>query len=741
MGLGKRTACWLAGSMLLIAACAGGSDSASVVEESTAETGGQGTSDGSSTSTDTDSDNQDSPGEDRADTDTDDSPPAPVTTLLGEPVETLQEDPETGELSVITEDPPGPNTFEDVVDRGVEAGLWDELEGLTRVLGFAVGGVPLDQVPGADQVITGEFRDLLFRANEYALSGDYTDDELADLRKWYEVAVPSSEVLEALESAATPSPFAGTGFRSQAAACAPVDAEDFSGRAVVEGCYKVYEDQAAGATLRVYYPEWFESEPDLADGPLAAREALVRSVETYAGFGAPVGDISMVFSAVNTQEGSRVNAVATVDAQWGTASIAGACPITTFPHAVPRGEKFQQTVAHEVWHCVQREYGYSAGVPASEKWFIEGGATYFSNVVYPAADSENGWARVFDSSSATKPLFDLGYDAWVWWQYLGGREGPAAVADMHRRMEQQGDGGKSAMASYGMEFQRFVVDYLAGAIPDESDGQVPRGTQYLTPAREVKNNDDGRELTFTAEPFVAARWWIEYDKQLRVLETDQTNTLGEVAMAKWDERLDPQSWKEVAPEVRSKCTKKAFYAIVATTHEGSHKAKIRIDETEQAVCDPCLIGTWNLQLDTFEEMIKVAAGGSLRTETNFELGGNYYFEFDDQGDFKEQRAPLRVIIGSGGFNLVLTINSFGSGRYTADGETISILSVVEDFVTVESSIGVLGAEFSDTNVFDAGGSGTYECDDDTLTVTVTGFPPIAFDRVDRILGPDNTVPA
>jgi hypothetical protein len=54
---------------------------------------------------------------------------------------------------------------------------------------------------------------------------------------------------------------------------------------------------------------------------------------------------------------------------------------------------------------------------------------------------------------------------------------------------------------------------------------------------------------------------------------------------------------------------------------------------------------------------------------------------------------------------------------------------------------VLGAEFTDTNVFDAGGSGIYECDDDTLTVTVTGFPQVAFDRVDRMFGADNTIPA
>jgi hypothetical protein len=651
------------------------------------------------------------------------------------------EDSDTGQPTIGTEAPAGPQDFGEVVDRGIEAGLWNELDGLTRVLGFAVGGVALDQVPGAGQVVTGEIRELLLRSNQYALSGDYTDGELAELQKWYEVAVPPPEVSAAIASTARSSSFAGTGFRSLAAGCAPVDPAASSPWAVVEGCYKVYEDVVAGVTLRVYYPEWYESDPDLADGPLAAREALIRSIETYSEF-APVGDIDVVFSAVNTPEGSSVYAVATVDAQWGNASIAGACPVTVFPQAVARGEQFQQTIAHEVWHCVQRESGYSAGVPPSEKWFIEGGAEYFSNVVYPAADSENEWAVTFDRSSRATPLFELGYEAWVWWQYLGGREGPASVAEMHERMEQQGDGGRAAMASYGAEFQRFVVDYMVGAIPDESDGMVPRGVRYRLPKMRVENNDDGRELELPAEPFVAARWFIEYDTQLRVLETDQTTTVGEIAMAKWDDRLSQSAWKEVAPEVRSKCTRMEFYVVVATTHEGSHKGKIRIDQTEQAVCDPCLIGTWDLRLDTFKAMIIAAAGSGMPAGTDFEFDGNYYLEFGDQGDFKQQRNALQIIAGSGGFDVTFTINSFGTGQYTADGERIWVISVVDEFVNVDSSIAIGGgAAFSDSNVFDAGGGGTYTCDEKVLSVTTTGFPEITFDRVEKILAPDNTIPA
>ena len=48
-------------------------------------------------------------------------------------------DPDTDELIEATETAPGPATWSEVVDAGVAAGLWDELEGVTRMLGTRSG--------------------------------------------------------------------------------------------------------------------------------------------------------------------------------------------------------------------------------------------------------------------------------------------------------------------------------------------------------------------------------------------------------------------------------------------------------------------------------------------------------------------------------------------------------------------------------------------------------------------------
>lgn len=668
------------------------------------------------------------------------SGPTPVTTLPAEQISYIRIDPETGELTEVTAPERGPTTLTEVVDLGITAGLWDELDGLERVLGYVVGAVQPDQVPGVGEIESSDLGGLLDHANELAVGGEYGEDDLAELRRLYELIAPPPEALDLLAESAQPSEAQGFRRRAVPSGCAPVDPDDFSDWAVVEGCYKVIEATVTtpygDKRMRVYYPAWYD-ETDEALLPQAALEALIESTTVYSSY-ALVGDISMVFSLVDTIDSDATLAVATVDSQWGLASIAGACPVTMFPSAAADIRALQQTVAHEVWHCVQRENGYRVGVPEGYAWYIEGGAEYMSNVVYPDVNDEHGWAGVFDWNALRTPVFDLSYDAWVWWQYLGSEQGPAAVVDLMQRIEDSGDRGVGIMTdSYGPSFQSFVVDYMAGVIPD-GGGKVPRGELTLPPPLQVDRNSDGKTLDVEVEPFVAGRWTIEYDKQLRVLQVDRTETPGGLAMVEKDRRTDPAEWKEVFPEVRSKCETKAYYMIAATTDQGTHRPRIEITETEQAVCDPCLIGTWDLRLDTFKELIVAASGGAVPAGVDFEFGGNYFLEFEDDGDFKDQRAGLSINATAEGQTITFVIDSYAEGRYTADGENIAILDVVELYVNVAAPIP--GAGFSDTNVFDPGGGGTYVCDDDVLTVTVESYPPISWDRVDKILKPDNTVP-
>ena len=759
MGIDRRLIGFAVAFSLLVTACTGGGESS---VETTLDT----TNPPEATST--------VPGQESAPagtpTTTSEGNSTPTTVPPGTRV-AITIDPQTGEPVEAEVEISGPTTFGEVVDSGIDAGLWDEVSGLTQVLGYAVGAIPADQVPGVTEVYTREINDILERANALALSGDYSQDELADLQRWYEIAVPPTEAIELLaDSASAPQALSpaytgeeistaqgnalaqrasgGVGTNAVRAGsfiqaqgnCAPVVADEFSSYAVIEGCYEMFEDSVEGITVRVLYPSWYNDDETLAPLPLLAREALAASVTTYKSLG-ELGDMTAIFSLVATAESGRTPAIATHHAQWATASIPPGCPITIFPTGFEGEGPFKQVIAHEAWHCVQDYSGFPTGVASGTEWYHEGGAEYFSNVVYPTVDREHQSLSTFDSDSLTKPLWDMSYAAWVWWQFLANRQSPRFVADLQLQMAQAGDKGHGAVAAHDKDFQQFVVEYVAGKIADESGADLPPGSQFRKPFTVVTKDDKGKTLEFAVEPFVAGRFIIQYNPELRVFQSDVTSTSGEVAMAEWEKKSSLAEWKQVAPEVRSKCKDKKYYALAVTTGDGTHTAKVKIDRIEKASCDPCMLGTWDLDLDTFAAMILEAAAssGQVTAGTELKFNGNYYTSLDDESVMKEQRDNLVITMSTNDGSLDFTINSYAEGKYTADGERLEIFDVFEHFADVKASIpGLGGFSFPQGSSFSDGGSGTYECRKDDMTVTIDGFLPLRYDRVDKILSPPPT---
>jgi hypothetical protein len=491
----------------------------------------------------------------------------------------------------------------------------------------------------------------------------------------------------------------------------------------------MYEESVQEATLRVFFPDWYLEDEQLVLLPQMAIEALMASASTFAPL-ATIGDMDLLFSPVDAFDpddpGSYGKAgVANVDATWGEASRGGSCPITVFPSAFPRD--FQHTIAHEAWHCVQRENGYPRGVSRPVRWIYEGGAEYFASLVYPNRD----FLFTFDKTSRTTALWDMDYPAWVWWQFLGNQTSPRSVADLQQELVHAADGGKSVMADYGALFERFVIEYVAGVIADAHGSTLPMGRYFNAPVRIVSKDDTGSEYEFSVEAFVAARHTIKYDEQLRVMQSDETATDGRTAMVKYESRRMIDEWRSgIFPEVRSKCEGEVTYMVVTTVASGTHKVTMQVDEIEEAVCDPCVLGTWDLDLDTFQAMIMAAMGEALPTGASFDIGGNYYISFDDEAGFQEQRDGLTVQMTFSGQSIASVIDSFSVGEYSADGENMAVINVADLYVVV--SMG--GSGFAQEGSI-ISGDGTYECRQDDMTITVTGFEPVEWVRVDKILEP------
>ena len=676
------------------------------------------------------------------------APPSPPTTLPRGTNIAYVSDPTTGEAMQVEVPARGPATYAAVVDAGVAAGLWSEVDGLRRVLGYVLGVVDAEQLPGVDEIMSVELTEVLQRAHAMSLDDTIPPGDLAELEALYDVMVPGPAVLEAVASG-SPIRSGISGLRSPRSAsseCAPVNPADFSSWAVIDGCYLVLSAEVAGARLRVFYPAWYRDVPELADYPELAEQSLRKSIETYESLGT-VGDIDLIFSIVDTvtteqagdgADGARANA--NHNSLWGEASDSGPCPVTVFPRLTTSEGLILQGIAHEAWHCVQHYSGYPQGVRRGHAWYQEGGADYFSNLVYPTVNYEHRSLELFDETSVETPLFDMSYEAWIWWQWFERAVGsPRLVADFMLGIVADGDGGVSAMNGYGDYLKRFVIDYVAGQIREASGELLPASRYWSGTPKLVGKNDVGKTFDFPVEAMVARRWQLGYDKELRVFESDATEGNGFMAMVPMAERADVSAWKEFFPEVRSKCQNRVDYVVVATTDQSPIDMKVKIDRIEEAPCDPCVLGTWELDLATFQAMLTNAMareGGAIPPGTTFELSGHYYTSLADGGVMQEQRDGLVITVGAGGQTFDMTIHSFSRGTFTADGERITFTHVIDDYVTVTSSLpGGASNGISQGSSFSEGGSGTYDCRSDDMTVTMDGFDPIRVIRVDKILEP------
>ena len=240
------------------------------------------------------------------------------------------------------------------------------------------------------------------------------------------------------------------------------------------------------------------------------------------------------------------------------------------------------------------------------------------------------------------------------------------------------------------------------------------------------------------------RFHVAYDQELRILQSD-ASTEGLRSMVKVAERSDRSAWKGIFPEVRSTCEKPAQFlgAVTDTTTDASSTVEvvIVIDEIEEAACDPCVLGTWSLDLDTFKQQIlaSVASEGGLPPGVDFDISGAYYVAFDDELIVREQRDGLVIAASLGGTaGFTTRIDSFGSGTYSADGELLTLSDIVESHNQVQVSLPIDGTYRFPGAISE--GVGTYTCDADRLVVTVEDYPPVTFARVDKILTPPDAPP-
>jgi len=653
-----------------------------------------------------------------------------------------------------------PLSFEEILETGIDSGEWTEGEGLVLLLRYFVGEIDANQVPGIEMVEERAGTGILRMAGEYLDSSESDEQSTEEITSLLNIIFPPQEVLDAIsqQTSQAPAPKLAAQVKPKPVQQDQQACMDFAGTGYTGKidlgvtCYYYVEQNFDGNIFRVYFPEWWQGDEEKEILVGNTMDALGDASTVYSGFNAlTIKDVNLVFSIL--PEGT-INGI-----QYYFDTDTQACPITMFPRAAQllSLEQYKQVVAHEMFHCVQ-DWSFTNTKPYStQKWWLEGTAHYYSNLVYPNANRE--WVNLerFDRRSTYTSIFGMTYENFAFFQFMGNKYSPEVLIDILDRVSVYGDhdGQKGALANVqGMEgnFNQFVVEYLSIGVLDSGGGRITTDPSRTTGIKSIK---DKGEVQFTSNPFTAIRFYADYEKEKRFLQSPIEEGSGSFSSVEYDSRKDISAWSNLPPEVRSKCKEDVRYLfVVTTTDEGDYTHTANVTEAEKAECDPCLLGTWDIDPDSYAEyMERVMAQAGETMELG--ISGHLYIQFQTDGVVISQREELRMIFEN---QFSAVINGYGSGNYSADGEELGIYSFLDIINTVgldygngqvtylndnnQSSFSIFGQTYAAPNVdgvdlndgnTPADASGEYVCKQDTLTITVPEFGELRYIRVDKIL--------
>jgi hypothetical protein len=651
-----------------------------------------------------------------------------------------------------TADLPPPSDFAAVLDAEVAAGEISYEQGLIRLLRSFLGDDDVTLPDAYRQVVTTEGNSIVERAGEYISEGpdDAARVEMAGL---LDVLFPSREKLEAYSRPATSSRQAPGVARPPAQIdCVGLYRDGFPLDGVTTyPCFE-YVSGSVGAvgSYAIYYPAtWHEGHPDRV-WLEPASAAAVASMESFGRYG-PIGPVNIIFSL---SPGRTASILAQVSIYHPGAT--DVCPILIFPSALALAPaEFQQTVAHEMFHCYQlRNFrAQLLGVnQAYKQWWSEGTAEYFSNVVYPDVNYEHRWIPTFDGRSQTTSLLAMGYETFGFFQYVAGNADDTAVLGLIGAMPASGGLFEQEHALAGLSgieetFHEFGRAYLDGRIADSGGGTVPfdfdRGPVHNVP-QEVWIH------TFGVGPFTLQRFLLNFAEDARF--SIVADLAGPPARHAAQRNGEPGVRGSLPERLNTACEEPGYQVLFTTTNPDSSQLELEaIGEAlpPDTTCD-CLVGTWTLDNATFlpwaDTLLNWGTYGTGIDAQVTGVSGEMTLVFTPER-LAEGSQSAWTLSGEGSVGGQTTqVETSWNGGATAAWRSETVPETEDKFVVFEggefelttegvwSSGGIVIAQIprtalSDTNVsFFLSGSHPYTCTATTLTIFGGDLPPVTFTR-------------
>lgn len=657
----------------------------------------------------------------------------------------------------------------ELVRHGVDAGVWTESEGTIAVLRAELGEIPRSSIDGLDLVITRSRSSLLHHAEELVDDPATPAADREELERLIADIVPPLEFFDDLDPGSDEQP---SGFRrsdrpATAGDCVSPQLASFPRAESLEiDCWKMMTERVDAPTgggtslLRVVYPEELETRAEYT------MEALIRSVEHGHEWTTAAPDTAVLLNPLPDPEATDDSSA------WGVASATDprSCVVSIFTTgSLATVAAYQQMVAHEQVHCLQfAAFGTlddGARVIPSGDWVVEGVAEYLSHVIYPEGAIERDFIGEFMKRSVHRPLYEMSYEAWVWWQFLANESSPGDVFELHGRLIEGALAESVLAAEPGMaeKLQRFTIDLMTVGIPTESIPVPPS-----VPDDPLLVIDSPLQHAIGVDDFTAARFLVRYDESRLFEQTmGERNGPGAMQMARLDERMDRSAWLGLPPEIRSPCEEDLDYLMALTTvNILGYTVDLNVATADEYTCDPCLGGTWTVDNVAFRDAIMaygMAQGGGLPPGVggmSIDMVGPYYVRFTADGTGVAWRDDWAIVVSGQAhgmtIEIVTTIASRESFDYLADGERFTATNAVTtDYrTTVDMGDFPIGAtvtpsagEYSMFGVEGAGpgggldgpqsAEGSYTCDEHRLEIALDMMPtmPVMFDRVDDIPEP------
>lgn len=641
---------------------------------------------------------------------------------------------------------PLPSSYSDLMENKLASGAWTLEVGLVTILKMFAGEIQASDGGLEQGVFNAEGTGILQLADNYLQTGSdqTTKDEITRL---INLLVPTQESLDRFSIPEEQAMLRGgsDGLAAEAQQdktvafttdrsyqteqeCKDLWVNGFPDPRLPSFPCFMFGEPVAGQPYQVYYPLAWRGDASREPYYRAALDALRDSINTYKPLFTIIKPISIVFSPLD-----GVFDALTYYYHFGEGE---SCPIIIHPSAIIGSVniKFNQLIAHEIAHCftawnLERQY---LGSGTASKWWSEGMAEYFSNVVYPSANAEHQYSSRFAHKSTTISLIGMEYENFAFFQFLGNRIGSSGVIAMLQSMPTTPGRAaqRAALAAVpGIDdtFEEFTRTIMENTLKD-TDGSViyipddiPEDFTDQAFFSGVESQD------FSGKSFVVARYLANFPSEKSFTVEVISGGVGRSA---WHPHGSRGEWKAFPAIAAGKCEELVYSGYVITTNPSEEpKETISITSVTPDPCDKCLVGRWEATNDSVVSyMQSVAKAGSEDGPTVESVTGTMFMQFGADG------------IGSGGFeNLIVhetgvggvasaevfvTFEGFASGPYTADGSSLSGLTEAANIlVTVKiPSMGSTTIPFRLEDFPVSSGTPTrYTCEGDTLTM----WPPAA----------------